>query len=361
MTSPWSSNATPAEIATFLRDKRRIVVSTHVKPDGDAVGSTIALVRALNRAGKGSARAEAWYFGPPPSWLRDVAGDTPHRVLGPDGPPRDFEPDAIAILDTGSRQQLEAIRAFLETRADRTAVVDHHVQGDSDIARLRLIDTKSAAVCQPVAAVCRELLGAPAVSKLPVDVATPLYLGLATDTGWFRHSNVDRAVMTIAGDLIDAGARHIWLYQVVEQRESLSRLRLLSRALDTLEVLEGGHVAVMSLKLRDFSESRAAPGESGGFVDYGQAVDGVRVTVLLTEANPGEYGDMGSAVITKLSLRSKPGDDSVDVNAVAKELGGGGHVRASGARVPASIDDARNMVLAAIRKHAGWKSEQGRS
>lgn len=350
----WTSNATIAGIAGFLRGKSRVVVTTHVKPDGDAVGSTLAAVRALNLSSGGASRAEAWYFGPMPPWLSEVAKDTPHRVLGPEGVPAGADPDAVLVVDTGSRQQLEALRGFLEGRAGTTAIVDHHVQGDGDLAHLRHIDTGAAAACQPIAALCKEVLGVRGATGLPAEVATLLYLGLATDTGWFRHSNVDRSVMVLAGELIEAKAEHIWLYQTVEQRETVSRLRLLSRALASLEVVEDGKVAVMSLRLKDFSESRAEPGESGGFVDYGQAIAGVQVTVLLTEANPGEYGEAGSGVVTKVSLRSKPGAGSVDVNAVAKELGGGGHVRASGARIARSIEESRVGVVRAIRKHAPW-------
>lgn len=338
----WKTNASLAEIAEFLRTKRRIVVTTHVKPDGDAVGSSLALVRALNTPGPwvSAGRAEAWYFGPTPPWLRDIAEDTPHRVLDAGGPPQVDGLDAIVVVDTGSWLQLETLQEWLGAHHDIASLIDHHVQGNAAVAPRRHIDTSAAAACQPVAELCRLLLGKNSLSQLPAKVAEMLYLGLATDTGWFRHSNVNHRVMETAGELLDAKADNVRLYQIVEQRETVSRLKLLSRALASLELFDHDRIAVMTLTREDFHAAHAQAGESGGFVDFGQAISGVLVTVLLTEADPGEYGGRGPA--TKVSLRSKVG---VDVNAVAKQLGGGGHVQAAGARPMLSLDGARRRVV----------------
>lgn len=342
----WITNATLEEIAQGLRPCRRVVVLTHLKPDGDAVGSSLSLVRALNQPGPWvpRARAQAWYAGPTPPWLADVAGDTPHTVISAGGLPDLEGVDAVVVVDTGSWSQLEPFREWLTPRREQTFLIDHHVQGDGEVARRRHIDTAAAAACQPAAELCRILLEKPSLAALPRDVAHLLYLGLATDTGWFRHSNVTHRVMETAGSLLDAGADNVALYQVVEQRESPSRLRLLSRALASLELHEQGRLAIMSLTRRDFAEAGAQAGESGGFVDFGQSITGVQVTALLTEASPGEYGP-GIGPVTKISLRSKPTHPAVDVNAVTRTLGGGGHVRAAGARPALSMDRAKAEVI----------------
>ncbi len=356
-THAWTSSTTLEQLAAWLRTCRRVVVLTHTKPDGDAVGSTIALVRTLNltdtyaASRQGEPRSEAWYTGPRPSWLADVAGSTPHRVLKSEaeggGPPAHTDPDAVIILDTGSWTQLDSLGDWVRKRHDRAALVDHHVQGDADVAPLRAIDTRMAAVCQSAAELCRLILGAPSLSKLPTEVATPLYLGLATDTGWFRHSNVNKAVFTTAGELIEAGAENVKLYQAVEQRETPGRLRLLSRALASLELEpldhRGRKIAMMTLLKRDFAECGAEPGDSGGFVDFGQSMPDVQVTILFTEAAD------GPGVLTKVSMRSKPGEHAVDVNAASKTLGGGGHVRAAGARLAKPIGETKALALNAIR------------
>jgi phosphoesterase RecJ-like protein len=347
--SGWIGNASADEVAEFLRAKRRVVLLTHAKPDGDAVGSSMGLVRALNQPGAWrppGGRAEAWYFGPIPPWLGAVAGGTAHRVLGPGGAIDVPDADAVVVTDTGSWQQLEQVRGWLSSRREMTVVIDHHVQGDAEVAARRLIDTGAAAACLPVAEVCARLLGVPGPGALPADVAGALYLGLATDTGWFRHSNVSPRVMATAGELLKAGADHVGLYREVEQRESPTRLRLLARALGTLELFERERLAVMTLTRGDFQQSGAQPGESGGFVDFGQSIASVEVTALLTEASPEEYGGAGKVgSLTKISLRSKERTPGVDVNALAKGLGGGGHVRAAGARLAMPLDAAKAEIV----------------
>lgn len=349
----WSTNTTLEQIAARLRTRKKIVVLTHVKPDGDAAGSTLALVRALNtpRAWVAADRAEAWYFGPTPPWISDVAGDTPHRLLGEGGPPQVEGVDAVVVLDTGSWTQLEAVHEWLAPRREMTMLVDHHIQGDAEVAAERFIDTSAAAVCQPVAELCRLILDVPDRTRLPGPVAEALYMGLATDTGWFRHSNVSRGVMVAAGDLLQAGADHIKLYQLLEQRETVSRLKLLSRALASLELHDQDRLAVMSVTKKDFAESGAQPGESGGFVDFGQSIPTVEVTCLLTEATGAEYGPGVDprAPVTKVSLRSKASGHEVDVNKIARALGGGGHVRAAGARTARPIEETKQDVIRLVQ------------
>ncbi len=343
----WKTNTSIAELGAFLRGKRRIIVLTHVKPDGDAVGSSMALVRALNKPQPwvNGARAEAWYFGPQAPWLKAIAGDSAYRVVGDKGPPADVTPDAVVVVDTGSWAQLEAVQEWLVKHHDIAAVVDHHMQGDPEVAPRLHIDTSAAAACQPVALLCSEVLGCGEPCKLPADVAEVLYLGLATDTGWFRHSNVSRRVMSLAGELLDAGANHIKLYQIIEQQETVSRLKLLSRALASLELFDSDRLAVMRLTKKDFAETGAQPGESGGFVDFGQSIPTVQVTCVLTEASGAEFGQgAGTGPLTKISLRSKPTDSAVDVNVVAKALGGG-HVRAAGARTMQDVEQTKAMII----------------
>lgn len=352
MPTPWTSNATAADIVDFLRDRRRIVVLTHLKPDGDAVGSTLAMVRALNASDP--KRAQTWHAPPLPPWFGGIVGDTPARVLGKEGPPADFDPDAVVVVDTGSWSQLEHVRDWLSWRRDSTVVIDHHVQGDAGVASRRFIDTTAASACQPVAEVCRLMLGVPGVAQLPPRIAEALYLGVASDTGWFRHSNVSHRVMSIAGELLDAGADHVRLYQATEQRESVSRLRLMARALESLELLDADRLAVMNLNVSDFRQCRADAGESGGFVDLPQQIESVRVSAMLTEVEASDYGKP-SGPMTKVSMRSKEGAKAVDVNAVMKALGGGGHVRAAGARVPMTMAQTKAEIVRLVQEQtSAW-------
>lgn len=342
----WNSTTDLPAVATWLRGAKRIVVLTHVKPDGDAVGSTMALTRALNRAA-GREVATPWYWGPLPDWMDDIAGSTKYRVITEQEQPHHDhspDPDAVIILDTGSWTQLHEVREWLLERHEIAGVIDHHRQGDADVAPRRVVQPTAAAVCEPVAEVCRLVLGLASVSKLPVDVAEPLYTGLCTDTGWFRHSNVSPGAMRLAAELLDAGVDHAKLYQWIAQRDRVSRLRLMARALGSLELHHNNRVAVMSLTLKDFEDCHAAPTDSGGFSELPLDCEEVAVSVILTEAfvSPGQTGH-----ITKASFRAKAG--GVDVGAVAAKLGGGGHIPAAGAKLNLPLAEARKRVIEALK------------
>ncbi|GIK18047.1 MAG: hypothetical protein DYG93_03650 [Leptolyngbya sp. PLA2] len=338
----WAANTDAAGAARWLADKTFVVVTTHTKPDGDAVGSTLALARVLRSRG---VRTEVWYLGALPPWLAEIALDTPIRSIERDGLSADADPDGVVLLDTGSWSQLDGLLQWLAARTDRTLVIDHHLHGDGDIAALRLLDTESAAACQPVAQVCCDLLGLPSPSRLPAGVATPLYLGLATDTGWFRYSNVRPPVMRLAADLIEAGADHTELFRVVEQQDEPGRFRLLATALSSLEFHADERIALMSLRMEDFHHAKADATDSGGFADKVLAVRTVVVAAVLTEVSD---GSQGKPPLTKISLRSKDGPGALDVNEIARSLGGGGHARAAGARVTAPLAETRTRLLEAL-------------
>lgn len=338
----WTSNASPHEIADRLLAAPRVLVFTHMKPDGDAAGSSLALVRALNHTPGHS--AQACFSGPLPPWLPAIAGDTPVRQWERDGPPAE-QPDACVIVDTGAWSQLEAFKSFLAPRAAANIIIDHHRRGDADAAALRWIDSDAAAVCQPVSELCTLLLRTTA-DRLPSPVATALYLGLATDTGWFRHSNVTPKVFRLAADLVAAGANPAWLFQTIEQQDTLSRLHLMSRALASLELIDGGRVGVITLTRRDYQETGCPTSESGGFIDLPQTIASVKVAAVITEGDPVEFALPPGTPLTKISLRSKT--DDIDVDLICRTLGGGGHKRAAGAKVQLSLQETKAKVLAAI-------------
>ena len=356
-TAPAYESTTDAGgVARRLRDAESIVVLTHVKPDGDAIGSSVALARAINLrhersggSGGAVAPAECWYAAPVPPWTPAMTAGVRTRVVEDNQPvPGVPAPEAIAIVDTGARSQLGPFLDWLAPRRERTTIVDHHLDGNADLANDLLIDPTRAAACEIVADVACELLDLDSPAALPAEIAEPLYLGLATDTGWFRHGNVTPRVMRLAADLIEAGADGPKLLGMAYQRERLARLRLMERALRSLEVYEDKRLAVMRLTKRDFAETGAAPGDSGGFVDLPQAVERIRVVALLTEAvEPGPGGPL-----TKVSMRSKgiayEGREPVDVNAVCQTMGGGGHKLASGARVALSLDETAAKIVEAV-------------
>lgn len=347
MHETWGSTTDLPALAAWLAGCKRIVVLTHVKPDGDAIGSTMGLTRALNLAAKREV-AVPWYWGPLPDWMKDIAGKTPFRVVSEASPAHhdDLEdPDGVIILDTGSWSQLHEVREWLLERHEIAAIIDHHRQGNPDVAPRRVVLPEAAAVCEPTAELCRLVLKRKSIAELPTEVAEPLYLGMATDTGWFRHSNVSPAALRLAADLLQAGAPHARLHELIEQRDRISRLRLLSRALASLEMLQNDRVAIMTLTLKDFEDCHAAPTDSAGFSELCLACESVKVSVVLTEAFKTE-SDGGH--ITKASFRAKSGPGGVNVAAIAEKLGGGGHIPAAGAKIPLPLAQARVKVIEAL-------------
>ena len=221
MTSEWTSNTTAAGLAAWRGARARVLLLTHQKPDGDAAGSMAGLARALDRAG--ATEVIGLVSGPVPGWFDGVMQGVRAlhveqggaEMLATEG----FEPDAIVVQDTGSRSQLEPFLPLLEGKAEITAIVDHHLSGDGALASRRQIVAGAAAGCQVTADGACGVLGEPDAASLPRDVAQALYLGLATDTGWFRHSNVTPAVHRMGADLLEAGADGAALYAMVAQTE----------------------------------------------------------------------------------------------------------------------------------------------
>jgi phosphoesterase RecJ-like protein len=330
--------------------ERGVVVLTHAKPDGDAVGSCAAAARTFERLG---ARAQVVFVGPVPRWTSEMMGPTPW-IETPPGQPLAGGPGlddaAVAIVDTGSWSQLGEVKSWLQMpgRRERTLMVDHHKHNDPDVGSVRVVDTDAASATQVLMRVLMLMLGAQSWQDIPREIAEPLYLGLATDTGWFRHSNTTAEVLATASILVQAGAEPAKLYELIEQREDAARLRLLSRALGSLRMEKGGRVAMMTLTKADYEAAGARRTDSGGFIDHPMTLAGVEVAALLTEEPP----EAGTPIV-KVSLRSKAfspraGFVPVDVNAVCRTFGGGGHARAAGAKIQGTVATVLPRLLAAI-------------
>jgi phosphoesterase RecJ-like protein len=333
--SEYETTTTWEELARRVEHASRIVVTTHSKPDGDAIGSTVAMHRALHNKQRA---VEVLLMGPVERALRLAAGDTPIRVLEEDGLP-DGEPDLIMVLDTGAWSQVHAIEPWLRKHADCVVGLDHHANGD-DVASDRIVDTSAASCTQIVL----ELL-----DHMNVDIgngfgsaAEAIFVGLATDTGWFRFSNADARCFATAARLLEHDIDRYRIYRTLEETGSPARMEILQRMLASLEYLDDGHVAVMVLSHEDFTETGGSGTDLTGLVNTPMVVDGVQAAILLSEQTPGT---------TKISFRSKPalpGDPSslIDVNRLAGQFGGGGHVHAAGAR----LEEPVTTVLARLHQ-----------
>lgn len=334
-----------AAAARKLSAVDRILVVTHAKPDGDAFGSAVALVATLRLLGK---EARGLLVPPVPQALLDQRGAELADIYGPDTS-LPFDPDFFVVVDTGAWSQLGPLRPLIEAHLDRTLILDHHLSGDIAAAH-RYVDGAAAAACEVIAGLVDELLPAATSTDLsqptaeghaetmpwPAVIREALFIGIASDTGWFRFSNTRPQTLELAARLIRQGVDHADLYQRLEQAERPAKLGLLTRALQNLTLHAEDSIAVMVLRTNDFAETGARPEETERLVDTPQMVECIKIVVLVTESRTDDGRPQ-----TRLSFRSKHavGDAAVNVADLASRFGGGGHARAAGAKVDQPIDD----------------------
>jgi bifunctional oligoribonuclease and PAP phosphatase NrnA len=248
----------------------------------------------------------------------------------------DFKPaaftdrDCVVVLDTGTWNQLGDFGDWLKASPLPRAVVDHHLTQD-DLGGEAYVDTKAEATGRMAHEIIRAL-GAP----ISPAAANHMFMALATDTGWFRHPNTTAATFALAAELTTAGANPTFLYERLYEAAPLARLRLTGVALERLQVRAGGLVAFTEIYLSDYPATGAVPGDTEDLINYPRSVEGVEVGLVFIEQPGGG---------TKISLRSR---SKIDVSALAKQFGGGGHRLASGARTNQPLPETRDAVLAAV-------------
>jgi phosphoesterase RecJ-like protein len=311
----------------FVRRHQRFVLTTHIRPDGDGLGSMLALAEVLEAPPLSkSVRMTVASVLPPRYDFLD-----PVRRIRRFEPPGDLyrDADAAIVLDTGTWNQLGEFGPFLRSLSIAKAVIDHHLTQD-DLGALRLVDTTAEAtgrlVYEAIAA-----LGAP----LPPTAAHCLLVAVAMDTGWFRHNNTTPATLTLAADLVRAGARITEAYECLFEQNTLGRLKLMGLVLSRLQVTHGGRVAHTEIRRDDYASTGAVPQDSEDLINYTRSIGGVEVGLLFMEQPRGGV---------KISFRSR----RVDVARLAERFGGGGHRLASGAILETTLEEARRRVLMAV-------------
>jgi phosphoesterase RecJ-like protein len=153
--------------------------------------------------------------------------------------------------------------------------------------------------------------------------------------------------MVLGGDLLAAGVDHTKLYRVIEQQDQPGRWKLLGRSLSSLEIHGNGRIAVQTIRSRDFAETSATRNDTTGFADMVLAVHSVQASAVIVEGE--DNGGGGTGAVSKISMRTKPGPDAIDANKLLGALGGGGHARAAGAKVKATVDETKVKLLELLK------------
>jgi phosphoesterase RecJ-like protein len=320
------------QILSTLARCKRVLVTTHVRPDGDALGTAGAMVLGMRQKG---IDAEVLLLSHLPTKYSFIFKD--HGIASTDvesGWPEQFpfaKFDALLVVDTGTWSQLPGLRERVAGWDAPRLVVDHHLTQE-DWATTKLVRTDAAAAGEIVA----ELLERWGVT-FDAAIASCLFLAIASDTGWFQYSNTRPQTMRLAAKLMEAGVDTDRMYQLLYQNERAERVALQSRALQSLELLKDGRLAVMRVRKQDFEETKANVPDTESLINLPLQIRTVEVSLLFTE--PKDPGPV------RVSLRSK---GQVDVARFAEPFGGGGHARAAGLKVDGDFDAAHDKVVAAM-------------
>jgi len=308
----------------------RVLLTTHVRPDGDALGSELAFRRLLLAMGK---HVEILNPGTTPPRYRflDPTGDTIGHLSETTVGPKSL-PDLFVVLDTGTWSQLPGMKPIFETSQAPKVVVDHH-QTQDDLGALRIVDVTQAACGMLVYEAFKQF-----DVSIDEEAANALFIAIATDTGWMHHPNSSPEVFTALGDLVSKGADPNRIYRALYETNSLARLRLLGRALGKIKMFVDGKLATMSVMQADIAEADAHPMDTEDFIVHLMSISGVEAAVFFIEQKDRQT--------TKASFRSRGG---VDCSKLAERFGGGGHKPAAGATISMPLVEAERVVLDAMQ------------
>lgn len=326
-------------VVAALRDNDRFVVTSHEAPDGDALGSMLATGLALRQLGKD---AVMFLAGPAPLPREYRFLELSQRGLQRERPV-DFAERVLVAVDCASADRVGAEPGLVE-EAPFTVNIDHH-HDNPRFGDVNLIVDDASSTGEVLADVFREL-----GVELTPEIAEALYIALVTDTGRFQYANTTPKALRLAADLVDAGADVHRVFQGVYENVQFAKLKLLARALDRARVLEGGEIVVSHLLRDDFEAVGAAEPYSEGIIDFLRSAEGALVSALIRE--PPRDG----APARKVSLRSSV--DEVDVSAIARKSGGGGHRGAAGFSTDLSVDEITDFIVREVVAQVGVAAER---
>ncbi len=318
-----NKDSTFAEIADALRAAQNIVILSHVRPDGDAFGSQLALGLSLRELGKNvtlwseDGMLEKYAF-MPGSELLKLPPTTPQTF------------DLAVALDTATQVRLGTTLAAIQTQ--KWINIDHHVSNPG-YGDLVYIDSTAPATGQ----ILFELL---ASQDLPMnkEIAENLFVAISTDTGSFQYPNTTARTFEIGGELLKRGVEVGRMSQLLYESYPRRRVELLRALLGTMRFEAEGRIACFSLTLKVAADLGALPEDNEGLIDHLRAIEGVIVAIFFEELPEGKV---------RVSMRSK--NEAADVSAICQQFGGGGHKLAAGARLRGTLTEADDKILKATR------------
>ena len=310
----------------FLRKPARILLTTHINPDGDGLGSEVATALWLRSMGK---TVHVLNDSPVPHAFRFLTRTVPIDAWDPDLAERRFdESDALVVLDTSNRQRIGRLADVAARHVITIAIVDHHRTHTRGFGAINVIEPEASSTGEIVYDLLHE-----AGATITPEMAEALYIALMTDTGGFRYSNTSAHAHRMAAELIELGVDPQQLHAQVHTHASAGRLRFFGEALSALELVADGRIAVLEVGPDQFAKHDLVGPDTEGLVDLPRTIAGVEAVALFSEVEPGRI---------KVSLRST---GRVAIDTICSRLGGGGHAHAAGVLLHGSRADARARVL----------------
>jgi bifunctional oligoribonuclease and PAP phosphatase NrnA len=316
-----------AAVAEAIRAHDRFLLVTHENPDGDALGSILGAKLAFDRLGKDS----VMYLGgqtAPPTEYGFLALEELRREL-----PDDAADRVLLALDCANAKRMGAAEELLG-RVPLSIDVDHH-HDNSRFATINHVVADASSTGEIVRDLMRELEIA-----LTPEIAEALYVALVTDTGRFQYTNTTPKALRLAAELVEAGVDVQRVFQGIYESVEFAKLKLLARALDRAQVYDGGRLVISYLLRSDFNELGVGEEYAEGIIDYLRSVEGAEMAATIRE--PPEPPDAPR----RISLRAS--SDEVDVSAIARQRGGGGHPQAAGFSSPESIEEIVEFIRSAF-------------
>jgi len=306
-----------------LKKNKSFLIVTHVNPDGDALGCQLAMAKVL----KGLKKTVYVYAeGKPPAIYDFLPGIKSIKVLTKK---TNLKFDAALIIDCPTIDRIGEVSNLITD--ELKIYIDHH-PGPKHSKSINLKDSKSASCAEIIYDLIHKMN-----QRIDKTTATLLYVGVATDTGFFRHPNTNSKSLLVASELLKAGANAHEISKKINQNSSFKRLQLLGLALKSLKLYNKGEIGVMQVNLNMFKQTKTQPEDTEEFVNFPKSIKSVKVAVLMREISKQKV---------KISLRS---DKAVDVNAIAATFGGGGHRQASGCVIRGSMEQAEKKIIAQIK------------
>ena len=319
-------------VAEELRDGDRFLLTTHEGPDGDALGSLLAFHQLLGALGKDSVMFLAAKEFPLPVEYRFLPlTDVFHE------PPTDVEERTLVFLDCGNIDRMPV--DFLQREGAHILNIDHH-HDNTLFGSVNLVDTEASCTAEIVWRLAK-LLGL----RITPEIATALYVGLVTDTGKFMYENTDPDSHRMAAELIEAGVDVDEIYRRLYERVPIEKAKLVARAIENIERFDENRLALTYISRDDYAATGASDLLTEGIIDHVRALEGTIVAGVIRDKTD------GGRTARKVSLRSS--DGAVDVSVIAREQGGGGHMRAAGFGTELSYPEVVEFLREQVAKQLG--------